>query len=151
MWPLWHSHSVGSEPGVWYAQGRLRPRQPPATSLISSLLDTPSGGSGRTSHLRALPSSVVILTLSRHQVQARPGKCGLYGTPTPWDPSQVWWHAQGRLRPRQPSASSQASGLLDSHSTGFQDRVRPKTAACLFFRVAYENDNTDETIVFWYH
>ncbi|VDL89614.1 unnamed protein product [Schistocephalus solidus] len=42
------------------------------------------------------------------------GPDGLYGTPTPWDPSQVWWHAQGRLGPRQPPAPSPISGLLDS-------------------------------------
>ncbi|VDL94317.1 unnamed protein product [Schistocephalus solidus] len=35
------------------------------------------------------------------------------GTPTPWDLSQVWWHAKERLRPRQPPAPSHASGLLD--------------------------------------
>ncbi|VDL93866.1 unnamed protein product [Schistocephalus solidus] len=48
------------------------------------------------------------------QVAMAPSQCGLYGTPTPWDPSQVWWHAQGRLRPRQPPAPSPISGLLDS-------------------------------------
>ncbi|VDL94320.1 unnamed protein product [Schistocephalus solidus] len=62
MWPLWHSHSVGSEPGV----------------------------------------------------VVRPGAAGLYGTPTPWDPSQLWWYAQERLLPRQPPAPSPISGLLDS-------------------------------------
>ncbi|VDM00184.1 unnamed protein product [Schistocephalus solidus] len=48
------------------------------------------------------------------QAAMAPSKCGLYGTPTPWDPSQVWWFAQGWLRARQPPASSPASGLLDS-------------------------------------
>ncbi|VDL99205.1 unnamed protein product [Schistocephalus solidus] len=43
-----------------------------------------------------------------------PSQCGLYCPPTPWDPSQVWWYAQGRIRPRQPPASSPASDLLDS-------------------------------------
>ncbi|VDM00683.1 unnamed protein product [Schistocephalus solidus] len=38
----------------------------------------------------------------------------LYGTPTPWDPSQVWWYTQGRLRPRQPPAPSLISVLLGS-------------------------------------
>ncbi|VDM01893.1 unnamed protein product [Schistocephalus solidus] len=38
-------------------------------------------------------------------------------TPTPWDPSQVWWYTQGRLRPRQPPAPSPISGLLDSALT----------------------------------
>ncbi|VDL93867.1 unnamed protein product [Schistocephalus solidus] len=37
---------------------------------------------------------------------------GLYGTPTLWDPSHVWWYAQGQLRPRQPPAPSLISGLL---------------------------------------
>ncbi|VDM03385.1 unnamed protein product [Schistocephalus solidus] len=45
------------------------------------------------------------------------GGGSLCGTPTPWDPSQVWWYAQGRLRPRQPPALSPASGLLDSVMT----------------------------------
>ncbi|VDM06185.1 unnamed protein product [Schistocephalus solidus] len=39
---------------------------------------------------------------------------GLYGTPTPWDPSLVWWYTQGWLRPRQPPAPSPISGFLDS-------------------------------------
>ncbi|VDL97926.1 unnamed protein product [Schistocephalus solidus] len=34
-------------------------------------------------------------------------------TPTPWDPSEVWWYTQGWLRPRQPTAPSPISGLLD--------------------------------------
>ncbi|VDL95759.1 unnamed protein product [Schistocephalus solidus] len=34
-----------------------------------------------------------------------------------WDPSQVWWFTQWRLRPRQPPTSSPASGLLDSSMT----------------------------------
>ncbi|VDM04448.1 unnamed protein product, partial [Schistocephalus solidus] len=38
-------------------------------------------------------------------------------SPTPWDPSKVWWHAQGRLRPRQTPAPSPISGLLDSVMT----------------------------------
>ncbi|VDM04169.1 unnamed protein product [Schistocephalus solidus] len=48
------------------------------------------------------------------QAAMAPPQCGLYGTPTPRDPSQVWWYAQGRLRSRQPPASSPASGFLDS-------------------------------------
>ncbi|VDL96720.1 unnamed protein product [Schistocephalus solidus] len=48
------------------------------------------------------------------QAAMAPSYCGLYGTPTPWDPSQVWWYAQGRFRPRQPPAPSPISGLLDS-------------------------------------
>ncbi|VDL92669.1 unnamed protein product [Schistocephalus solidus] len=51
------------------------------------------------------------------QAAMAPSKCGLYGTPTPWDPSQVWWYAQWRLRPRQPPAPSPISGLLDSAMT----------------------------------
>ncbi|VDL91721.1 unnamed protein product [Schistocephalus solidus] len=35
----------------------------------------------------------------------------------PWDPSQVWWHAQGRLRPRQPPAPYPISVFLDSVMT----------------------------------
>ncbi|VDM02736.1 unnamed protein product [Schistocephalus solidus] len=35
----------------------------------------------------------------------------------PQDFKDVWWHAQGRLRPCQPPASSLASGLLDSIMT----------------------------------
>ncbi|VDL90815.1 unnamed protein product [Schistocephalus solidus] len=43
--------------------------------------------------------------------------CGLYGTPTPWDPSQVWWHTQGLLWLRHPPVPSPISGLLDSAMT----------------------------------
>ncbi|VDL99402.1 unnamed protein product [Schistocephalus solidus] len=39
------------------------------------------------------------------------------GTPTPWDPSQVWRHIQGWLQPRKTPAPSPASGLLDSVMT----------------------------------
>ncbi|BHF82920.1 hypothetical protein SprV_0802606000 [Sparganum proliferum] len=82
MWPLWHSHRVGSDPdvggtprcgfgraslqisrvlakilficcgdqGVWWnAKVRIRPSHPPATSLVSGLLDsvlTPGSGGG---------------------------------------------------------------------------------------------------------
>ncbi|VDM04368.1 unnamed protein product [Schistocephalus solidus] len=49
MWPLWHSHSVGSEPGVLARPEGLRPRQSPAPSPISGLLDsvlTPGSGGG---------------------------------------------------------------------------------------------------------
>ncbi|VDM04114.1 unnamed protein product [Schistocephalus solidus] len=58
-----------------------------------------------------------------------PSLCGLYGTPTPWDPSLVWWYTQGRLRPRQPPVPSPISGLLDSVLTpGSEDEeyVPPK-------------------------
>ncbi|VDM05174.1 unnamed protein product [Schistocephalus solidus] len=48
------------------------------------------------------------------QVAMAPYYCGLYGTPTLWDPSQVWWHALGRFRLRQPPAPSPISGLLYS-------------------------------------
>ncbi|VDM04740.1 unnamed protein product [Schistocephalus solidus] len=49
MWPLGHSHSVGSEPGVVARPAQLRPRQAPAPSPISGLLDsimTPGSGGG---------------------------------------------------------------------------------------------------------
>ncbi|VDM04002.1 unnamed protein product [Schistocephalus solidus] len=61
MCPLWHSYSMGSEPGV----------------------------------------------------VVHPGAAPAIGTSNPWDPSQVWWYTQGRLRPRTP-APSPISGLLDS-------------------------------------
>ncbi|VDL90657.1 unnamed protein product [Schistocephalus solidus] len=48
------------------------------------------------------------------QAAMAPSYCGLYGTPTPWDPSQVWWYTQRRLQPRQPPAPSPISSLLDS-------------------------------------
>ncbi|VDM05882.1 unnamed protein product [Schistocephalus solidus] len=48
------------------------------------------------------------------QAAMAPSYCGLYGIPTPWDPSQVWWYAQGWLQPRQLSAPSPSFGLLDS-------------------------------------
>ncbi|VDL91720.1 unnamed protein product [Schistocephalus solidus] len=35
-------------------------------------------------------------------------------TTTPWDPSQMWWYAERRLRPCQPPVPSPISGLLDS-------------------------------------
>ncbi|VDM05714.1 unnamed protein product [Schistocephalus solidus] len=46
------------------------------------------------------------------QAAMAPSLCGLYGTPTPRDPSQVWWYTQGWLRPHQPPAPSLISGLL---------------------------------------
>ncbi|VDL85194.1 unnamed protein product [Schistocephalus solidus] len=39
------------------------------------------------------------------------------------DPSQVWWHAQGRLRPRQPPVPTPISGLLDCV---MRPRLRPR-------------------------
>ncbi|VDL88989.1 unnamed protein product [Schistocephalus solidus] len=49
--------------------------------------------------------------IDRHK---RSRRSSLYGTPIPWDPGQVWWYAQGRLRPHQPPAPCPISGLLDS-------------------------------------
>ncbi|VDL92090.1 unnamed protein product [Schistocephalus solidus] len=50
MWLLWNSHSVGPSQVWWYAQGQLRPRQPPAFTPASGLLDSVmtlgSGGEG---------------------------------------------------------------------------------------------------------
>ncbi|VDL90909.1 unnamed protein product [Schistocephalus solidus] len=51
------------------------------------------------------------------QAAITPSQCGLYGTPTPWDPSQVWWYTQRRLQPRLPPAPSLYSGHLDSVMT----------------------------------
>ncbi|VDM01722.1 unnamed protein product [Schistocephalus solidus] len=57
---------------------------------------------------------------THHDRRAKPGEglpccvCLHTCTPTPWDPSQVWWYTQGRLRLRQPPAPSPISGLLDS-------------------------------------
>ncbi|VDL97958.1 unnamed protein product [Schistocephalus solidus] len=79
--------------------------------------DTPSGGSGRNGSFPMCVLCGVADWRTESQVAMAPAICGLYGTPTPWDPSQVWWHAQGRLRPRQPPASSLVSGLLDSVMT----------------------------------
>ncbi|VDL96989.1 unnamed protein product [Schistocephalus solidus] len=66
---------------------------------------------------------------TENQAAMAPSYCGLYGTPTPWDPSQVWCYTQGRLRPRQPPAPSPISGLLDFVLTpgsggGEEERVR---------------------------
>ncbi|VDM06279.1 unnamed protein product [Schistocephalus solidus] len=57
-----------------------------------------------------------------------PSKCGLYGTPTPWDPSQVWWYAQEQLRPRQPPAPSPIFGVLDSVLTPGSGEGRGESA-----------------------
>ncbi|VDL85733.1 unnamed protein product [Schistocephalus solidus] len=45
------------------------------------------------------------------------GGSGFHGSPTLWDPIQVWCYAQGRLRSRQPPAPSPISRLLDSFMT----------------------------------
>ncbi|VDL95960.1 unnamed protein product [Schistocephalus solidus] len=52
--------------------------------------------------------------------------------PTPWDSSQVWWHAQERLRPHQPPAPSPASGLLDSVMTPDSGMEGGESAAASF-------------------
>ncbi|VDM01908.1 unnamed protein product, partial [Schistocephalus solidus] len=59
----------------------------------------------------------------------------LYGTPTPWDPSQVWWHAQERLRSRQPPAPSPISGLLDSVLTPGSDSINVMPSVSANFNV----------------
>ncbi|VDL95769.1 unnamed protein product [Schistocephalus solidus] len=48
------------------------------------------------------------------QATMAPSYWGLHGTPTPWDPTQIWWYTQGRLRPRQPPVLFPIFGLLYS-------------------------------------
>ncbi|VDM04480.1 unnamed protein product [Schistocephalus solidus] len=55
----------------------------------------------------------VPLWRTESQAAMAPSYCGLYGTLTPWDLSQVWWYTQGRLWPHQPPATSLIFGLLD--------------------------------------